>query len=155
MRCSADDQEPSEHRTVSSLSIVSNSTLAIASRSGARRRGQQDTDGPSVVLMWCTMLWCTSRRIPEGHVRSGNSLFKSERLNTNTKLTLYKALIRLVMTFLPHLGICGRLLLLKLQRLQNRVLRTIRNYPRHTPNHNLHMVFKIPYVYDFITKLCR
>jgi len=45
--------------------------------------------------------------------------------------------------------------LLKLQRLQNRVLRTIGNYTRRTPTHDLHMMFKIPYVYDFITKLCR
>jgi hypothetical protein len=45
--------------------------------------------------------------------------------------------------------------LLKLQRLQNRVLRTNGNYPRRTPTRVLHMAFKIPYVYDFITKLCR
>jgi hypothetical protein len=41
----------------------------------------------------------------------------------------------------------------KLQRLQNRVLRTIGNFPRSTPVHNLHLAFEIPYVYDFITKL--
>jgi hypothetical protein len=45
--------------------------------------------------------------------------------------------------------------LVKLQRLQNRVLRTIGNLPRCTPVGNLHMAFKIPYVYDYITKLCR
>jgi hypothetical protein len=45
--------------------------------------------------------------------------------------------------------------LLKLQRLQNRVLRTIGNYPMRTPTPVLHMAFKIPCVYDFITKLCR
>jgi hypothetical protein len=32
---------------------------------------------------------------------------------------------------------------------------TIRNYPRRTPTRVLHMAFKIPYVYDFITELCR
>jgi hypothetical protein len=45
--------------------------------------------------------------------------------------------------------------LLKLQHLQNWVLRTIGNYPRRTPIRDLHMAFKIPYVYDFIIKLCR
>jgi hypothetical protein len=43
----------------------------------------------------------------------------------------------------------------KLQRLQNKVLRTIGNLPRSTPIRDLHMAFKIPYVYDYITKLCR
>jgi hypothetical protein len=59
---------------VPSFSMVSNSALAIVSRSGARRRGRQDTGGPVVMLMWCTVLWRTSRRTPEGRVRSGNSV---------------------------------------------------------------------------------
>jgi hypothetical protein len=41
--------------------------------------------------------------------------------------------------------------LLKLQRLQNKVLRTIDNLPRRTPVRDLHVSLKIPYV--FITKL--
>jgi hypothetical protein len=45
--------------------------------------------------------------------------------------------------------------LLKLQRLRNKVVRTIGNFPRRTPVRDLHVAFKIPYVYDFITKLCR
>jgi hypothetical protein len=45
--------------------------------------------------------------------------------------------------------------LLKLQRLQNRVLRVIGNLDRCTPVRELHMVFKIPYGYDYITKLWR
>jgi hypothetical protein len=44
---------------------------------------------------------------------------------------------------------------LKLQRLQNKVLRTIGHFPRRTPVRELHVAFDIPYVYDFITKLCR
>jgi hypothetical protein len=44
---------------------------------------------------------------------------------------------------------------MKLQRLQNRVLRTIGNYPRCTPVRDLHMAFHISYIYDYITKLCR
>jgi hypothetical protein len=45
--------------------------------------------------------------------------------------------------------------LLKLQRLQNKVLRTIGNFSRHTPVCELHKPFNIPYIYDYITKLCR
>jgi hypothetical protein len=44
---------------------------------------------------------------------------------------------------------------MKLQGLQNKILRSISNFPRHTPVRDLHMAFKIPYVYDYITKLCR
>jgi hypothetical protein len=44
---------------------------------------------------------------------------------------------------------------LKLQRLQNRVLRTIGNFPRRTPVRELHKAFSIPYVYDYMTKLSR
>jgi hypothetical protein len=42
-----------------------------------------------------------------------------------------------------------------LQRLQNKVLRIIGNFPRRTPVRELHMAFKLPYVSDYITKLCR
>jgi hypothetical protein len=45
--------------------------------------------------------------------------------------------------------------LLKLQRLQKKVLRTIGNSARSTPVRDLHVAFKIPYVYDVVTKLCR
>jgi hypothetical protein len=45
--------------------------------------------------------------------------------------------------------------LLKVQSLQNKVLRTIGNLPRHTPVCELHKAFNIPYIYDYITKLCR
>jgi hypothetical protein len=45
--------------------------------------------------------------------------------------------------------------LLKLQRMQNKVLRTIRNFPRCTPVGDLHTAFNLWYIYDHITKLCR
>jgi hypothetical protein len=45
--------------------------------------------------------------------------------------------------------------LLESQRLQNKVLRTIGNFPRRTPVRDLHMALKLPYIYDYITKLCR
>jgi hypothetical protein len=44
--------------------------------------------------------------------------------------------------------------LLKLQRLQNKVLRTIGNFPRPTLVRKVHKAFNIPYIYDYITKLC-
>jgi hypothetical protein len=44
--------------------------------------------------------------------------------------------------------------LLKLQRLQKTVLRTIGNFTRRTLVRELHKVFYIPYIYDY-TKLCR
>jgi hypothetical protein len=44
---------------------------------------------------------------------------------------------------------------MKLQCLQNRVLRAIGNLDRRTPVRDLHLAFKIPYVYDYIIKLCR
>jgi hypothetical protein len=45
--------------------------------------------------------------------------------------------------------------LLKLQRLQNKVLRTIGNFRRCTPVRELHKTFNILYIYDYITKICR
>jgi hypothetical protein len=45
--------------------------------------------------------------------------------------------------------------LLKLQVLQNKDLRTTGNFPRHTPVRELHKAFNIPYIYDYIIKLCR
>jgi hypothetical protein len=43
--------------------------------------------------------------------------------------------------FVPHTH------LLKLQRLQNKVLHTTGNFPRHTPVRELHKAFNIPYIY--------
>jgi hypothetical protein len=45
--------------------------------------------------------------------------------------------------------------LLKLQRLQNKVLRTLGNFPRRTPVRDMHVAFQIPYVYGYITKSSR
>jgi hypothetical protein len=82
------------------------------------------------------------------------SLFKSARLSPNTKLTLHKALVRSVLTYAcPAWNFAADTHLLKLQRLQNRVLRSIGNFPRRTPVRELHMAFNIPYIYDYITKL--
>jgi hypothetical protein len=62
------------------------------------------------------------------------SLFKSEQLSTNIKLTLHKALIRNIMTYArPAWEFAADNHLLKLQFLQNKVLRTTGNFPRRTP----------------------
>jgi hypothetical protein len=45
--------------------------------------------------------------------------------------------------------------LLKLQRLQNKVLRTIGSFPRRTSVRDIRVAFQMPYVYDCITKLFR
>jgi hypothetical protein len=45
--------------------------------------------------------------------------------------------------------------LLKLQRLQNKFLHTIGNFPRRTLVRDLHVAFKLPYKYLYVTKLCR
>jgi hypothetical protein len=73
------------------------------------------------------------------------SLFKSERLSTNVKLTLHKALIRSVMAYAcPVWEFAAQTELLKLQRLQNKVLRTIDNIPRYTLVRDMHVAFQIP-----------
>jgi hypothetical protein len=66
-------------------------------------------------------------------------LLKSERLCANIKLTLHKALIRSVMTYAcPAWEFGAECRLLKLQRLQNMVLRTIVNFPRRTSVRDMH-----------------
>jgi hypothetical protein len=45
--------------------------------------------------------------------------------------------------------------LLKLQRMENKVLRTTGYFPRCTPVRDLHTAFNLLYVYDYTTKLCR
>jgi hypothetical protein len=84
------------------------------------------------------------------------SIFKSEPLNANIILTLLKALIRSVMTYaFPAWEFASESLLLKLQRLENKVLRTIGSFPRRTSVLDMYVAFQIPYFYDYITKPCR
>jgi hypothetical protein len=44
---------------------------------------------------------------------------------------------------------------LQLQRLRNKVLRAIGNFPRFTPVRDFHTAFNLLYVYDYIRELCR
>jgi hypothetical protein len=83
------------------------------------------------------------------------SLLKRERLRTKIKLTLHKTLTRTVITSsCPASELATDTYFLKLQRLQNKVLRTTGNSPMCTPVRDLHTAFNLPYVYDYITKLC-
>jgi hypothetical protein len=79
-------------------------------------------------------------------------LSKNERLNTNIKLIVHKVLITSLMTYgCPAWEFAANTYLLKLRTLQNKVLRTLGNFPRRTPTHELRTAFNIPHVYDFIT----
>jgi hypothetical protein len=84
------------------------------------------------------------------------SLFKSERWSANIKLTLHKALSRSVITYAcPAWEFAPECHILKLRRLQNKVLRTIGNFVKRISVRDTHKAFHMPYVYDYITKSCR
>jgi hypothetical protein len=84
------------------------------------------------------------------------SLFRNERLSASIKVTLQKVLIRSVMTYACSAWELGAdTHLLKLQHLQNKVLRTIRKFPWCKSARDLHTAFRLPYVYSHITKLFR
>jgi hypothetical protein len=64
--------------------------------------------------------------------------------------------IRSVMTYaFPAWEFAAECHLLKLQRLQNKVPRTIGKFPKRTSVRDMHKSFHMPYVYDYITKSCR
>jgi hypothetical protein len=84
------------------------------------------------------------------------SIFKKTSLSENIKLIVYRALIRSIMTYAsPAWEFESDAHLMKLQCLQNRFLRAIDKFDRRTPVRDLHLAFKIPCVYNYITKLCR
>jgi hypothetical protein len=85
------------------------------------------------------------------------SIFKSERLRANIiKLILHKSLIRSAVTYsCSSWELVADTYLLKLQRMQKKVLRTLGNFPRCTPVRDLHTAFKLPYIYDYIYEVCR
>jgi hypothetical protein len=83
-------------------------------------------------------------------------LFKSEQLSTNVKFTLHKALIRSAMTYAcPACEFVAETHLLILQRLRDRVLRNVGNFPKRTSVHDILVAFRIPYVYYYVPKLFR
>jgi hypothetical protein len=83
-------------------------------------------------------------------------LFRSEWLSANIKLTLYKKMIRSVMTYAcPTWEFAADTHLLKLQCVQNKVLCITGKFPMCTLVHKLHISFQVLCIYDYITKLCR
>jgi hypothetical protein len=83
-------------------------------------------------------------------------ILKIERLSVGAKLIIYKALIRSMLTYAcPAWEFAADSYLLKLQLLQNRALLTTGNLSRHNPICDLHRSFKITYIYDYVTQICR
>jgi hypothetical protein len=76
--------------------------------------------------------------------------------NIITRTVSWKFTVRSVMTYAcPTWELATDIYLLKWQRLQNKVLRIIWNFPRRTLVRDLHTAFNLPYVYKYIIKLCR
>jgi hypothetical protein len=72
------------------------------------------------------------------------SVLKSEHLSASIKPDLHKALIRSVMTYAcPTWELAADTFLLKLQHMQNKVLRIIGNFPRCTPVYDLHTALNL------------
>jgi hypothetical protein len=56
---------------------------------------------------------------------------------------------------LLRLRVSSRQQSIKIAAFAEQSFRTIRNFPRRVPVRDLHMAFKLPYINDYITKLCR
>jgi hypothetical protein len=77
------------------------------------------------------------------------SLLKSDRLDTNIKSILHKALISSIMKYsCPAWEFAADNHLLKLQYLQNKVLSNIGKFPRRTAICDLHVAFNLLHIYD-------
>jgi hypothetical protein len=103
-------------------------------------------------MIWMYNIERTAAKVLRIYVRT-YSLFISRCFSTHFEITLHKALIMLVMTYVcPTWDYAVNAYLLKFQRLQNRLRRAIRNLDRFTL---VRVAFIITYVYDYVTKLCR
>jgi hypothetical protein len=69
-------------------------------------------------------------------------------------LTLCPAYLSAMAYACPSCELAPHTYILKLQRIY-KVLRTTGNFRRCTPFRDLHTAFNLPYIYDYITKLCR
>jgi hypothetical protein len=105
-------------------------------------------------MTWRPHIEKTSAKALDTYIRT-YSIFKSMHLSEHIKLIVYIALIRLNTYACPTWEFAADTHLMKLQHLQNRVLGAIGNLDRSTLVRDLHLAFKIPHVYDYITKLCR
>jgi hypothetical protein len=78
-----------------------------------------------------------------------HSIFKSDRLSANIRLTLHIAPVMSVMIYAcPAWELAADTYLLKLQRLQNKVLRAPMGIFRDTSVRDMQVAFQIPYVYE-------
>jgi hypothetical protein len=89
--------------------------------------------------------------------RPTDSLSKSERLSANMELVLHKVPIISVMTYAcPAWNLLQISIYLNCSALvRDKVLRTIGKFSRCIPVYELHMAFRLPYIYDYIMKWCR
>jgi hypothetical protein len=110
------------------------------------------------VIFDSRITWMLHREIIESEaltITRVYSLFRSERLRANMKLTLHKALIRSIITYsCSTWEFAADAHILKLQLFQDEVLHTIGKFPICTPILELYMAFQVPHVYDYVTKLC-
>jgi hypothetical protein len=78
------------------------------------------------------------------------------RLSASIKLTLHKALFSSITTdAYPVRQFAADTYVLKVQRLERKVIRTTDKFPKRTPIREMHVAFKIPHVYESIEILCR
>jgi hypothetical protein len=100
-------------------------------------------------MTWRLHIEKTSAKAFGTYIRT-YSIFKSKHLSGNIKLIAYRALIRSIITYAcPTWEFAADIHLMKLQRLQNRVLRAIGNFHRRTPVRDLHLALKMSYMYDY------
>jgi hypothetical protein len=94
--------------------------------------------------------------MPSEHLLESTAYSKVAFKRSNITLTIHKALVRSIMIYACSARkLVADTYLLKLQRLQNKVLRTTGNFPRFTPVRDLNTALNLPYVCDYITKLCK
>jgi len=86
---------------------------------------------------------------------SVTNTFQFSCCSINIKLTFHIVIFRYIMTYAcPTCEYVADTYFLKSQHLQNNVLQTTGNFPRLTLTHELDVAFNVPYIHDFITKLC-
>jgi hypothetical protein len=84
------------------------------------------------------------------------SLFKAEHLSIHIKLNIYKIIGRSgLVDACPIWQNMADPHLLKVQHLQDRVLRALGVLDRGTPVRDLKVALRIPYLYDYIILLCK
>lgn len=81
-------------------------------------------------------------------------LNKNSKINLRTKTNIYKSLLRPVLTYgAPSWCTASKTHLIKIQRMQNKILKTIANTPRHALNRVLHNDLEIPTINNFFDKI--